>query len=147
MQAHIKNDMLYLLRILEACQKLQLYTANFSNFEEFYFSNNQLEFNACLSQLVQIGDQAKKLSSTLTEKYHQISWPTIRGFRNRIIHEYIGIDTENVFLIIQNDVPALSNQIIPIISEELKNGNFDLEELKIAKTSSYLKHVDFAVFG
>ena len=87
MRQHINNDLLFLLRILEASQKLQLYAAGFSNYEEFFFSNDQLEFNACLNQLVQIGEQAKKLSETLTDKNKHISWPTIRGFRNRIIHE------------------------------------------------------------
>ncbi len=74
MQQDIKNDMLYLLRIMEAVQKLQLYTSAFSSWETFYFSNNQLEFNACLNQLVQIGEQAKKLSNTLTKKHTAISW-------------------------------------------------------------------------
>ena len=146
MQPHINNDMLYLLRMVEASKKLKLYAANFSNFEDFYYSNDQLEFNACLNQLAQIGEQAKKLSTTLTQKYHSISWSTIKGFRNRIIHEYIGIDTENVFKVIQNDVPDLFNQIILIISAELMNGNFDREEFEIAKTSPYLMHVDFAAF-
>ncbi len=135
-----------MLRILEASQKLRLYVSKFSTFEEFYYSNDQLEFNACLNQLVQIGEQAKKISKAVTDKYDHISWPKIKGFRNRIIHEYIGIDTENVFRIILNDVPELCNQIIPIISEELRNGNFEREEFEIAKTSPYLKHVDFAVF-
>jgi len=146
MQPHIKNDLLYLLRILEASQKLRLYTTKFSTSEAFYYSNDQLEFNACLNQLVQIGEQAKKISRTLTDKYHHVAWPKIKAFRNRIIHEYIGIETENVFQIILNDVPELCIQIIPIITEELRNGNFERDEFEIAKTSPYLKHVDFTVF-
>lgn len=78
MQPHINNDMLYLLRILEASQKLKLYTEQFSDFEEFYHSNDQLEFNACLNQLVQMGEQANKLSKTLINKYPLIPWPKIR---------------------------------------------------------------------
>lgn len=138
--------MLYLLRIMEAVQKIKLYAASFTDWESFYFSHDQLEFNACLNQLGQIGGQAKKLSYTLTDKYSNISWQKIKGFRNRIIHEYIGIDTENVFQIIQADVPELHKQIIPIIINELKDGKFDREEFEVAKTSPYLKHVDFTVF-
>lgn len=146
MQPHIKNDMLYLLRMMEAAQKIQLYASSFTDWASFYFSNDQLEFNACLNQLGQIGEQAKKLSNTLTDKYNNVSWQKIKGFRNRIIHEYIGIDTENVFQIIQADVPELHKQIIPIIINELKDGNFNQEEFEIAKTSPYLKHIDFTVF-
>lgn len=146
MQQHIKNDMLYLLRILEAAKKIQLYTSSFTDWESFYFSNDQLEFNACLNQLAQIGEQAKKLSNTIIDAYSNIPWQKIKGFRNRIIHEYIGINTENVFQIIQADVADLHKQIVPIIINELKEGNFDREEFEIAKTSPYLKHIDFAVF-
>ena len=146
MQPHINNDMLYLLRILEASQKLKLYTEQFSDFEEFYHSNDQLEFNACLNQLVQMGEQANKLSKTLINKYPLIPWPKIRGFRNRIIHQYIGIDTQHVFQVIHKDVPALHTQLIPVILDELNNGNFDREEFEIAKTSQYLTHVDFSKF-
>ena len=137
--------MLYLLRMMEAAQKIQLYASSFTDWESFYFSKDQLEFNACLNQLGQIGEQAKKLSRTLTDKYGNISWQKIKGFRNRIIHEYIGIDTENIFQIIQADVPGLHRQIIPIIINELKDGNFDRAEFEIAKTSPYLKHIDFAL--
>ena len=146
MQPHIKNDMLYLLRMMEASQKIKLYAASFNNWDAFYYSNDQLEFNACLNQLVQIGEQAKKISSTLTEKYQDISWAEIRGFRNRIIHEYIGIDTENVFRIVQTDIPELQAKVILIIKIELTNGNFDQQEFEIAQSSPYLRHIDFSVF-
>jgi uncharacterized protein with HEPN domain len=144
MQQHIKNDMLYLLRMMEAAQKIQLYASSFTDWESFYFSNDQLEFNACLNQLGHIGEQAKKLSNTLTDKYSNVPWQKIKSFRNRIIHEYIGIDTENVFQIIQTNIPELHTQIIPIIIAELKDGNFDREEFEISKTSPYLKHIDFS---
>lgn len=146
MQPNIHNDLLYLLRILEASKKIQLYASGFTNEEEFYFSNDQLEFNACLNQLALIGEQAKKLSNTLTDKYTLIPWSNIKGFRNRVIHEYIGINIHHVFSIIQMDIPDLQNKLIPIISEELNNRNFDREEFEIAKTSPYLRHVDFGVF-
>lgn len=115
MQRHIKNDLLYLLRIVEASKKLQLYSAGFETWQQFYISNNQLEFNACLNQLNQIGEQAKKLSETLTDKYQHISWHTIKGFRNRIVHEYIAVETEYVFETIQINIPELIENIIPII--------------------------------
>lgn len=146
MQPNIKNDLLYLLRILEACKKIGLYTHNFNTSNEFYASNNQLEVNATLNQLAQIGEQAKKLSTTLLDKYIKISWNEIKGFRNIIVHEYSGIDIENVFKIIQKDIPQLYSDIISIITKELTIGNFDNEEFEVAKSSPYLKHIDFSDF-
>jgi len=60
MEAHIKNDLLYLLRIIESSCKLKMYAASFSTADEFYRANDQLEYNACLNQLGRIGEQAKK---------------------------------------------------------------------------------------
>ena len=96
--------------------------------------------------MAQIGEQAKKLSTTLLDKYIKISWNKIKGFRNIIVHEYSGIDIENVFTIIQEDIPKLYSDIISIITEELTIGNFDYEEFEIAKSSPYLKHIDFSDF-
>ena len=55
MQPHISNDLLYLLRILEASNKIQLYAAAHSTGEDLFNSKDQLEFNAGLNQLAQIG--------------------------------------------------------------------------------------------
>lgn len=96
--------------------------------------------------MAQIGEQAKKISSTLTDKYPKIPWAKIKGFRNRIIHDYVGIDIENVFQVIQTEVPDLHNEVVSIVSTELLIGTFDREEFEIAKTSPYLKHIDFSLF-
>lgn len=102
-----------------------------------------MEFNASLNQLTQIGDQSKKISTELIEKHSQIAWLSIKAFRNRIIHQYKGIEVENVFNIINKYLPDLLVETGSIISTELKSGNFDPKEFEIAKTSPYLQHVDF----
>lgn len=131
---------------MEACKKIELYASLFPNAESFFESNNQMEFNACLNQLAQIGEQSGKISKTLSEKHTHIFWSEIKSFRNRIIHEYIGIDRESVFEIVKKYVPQLQDQVIPVIVEELKNNYFDMDEFVVAKTSPYLKHIDFTVF-
>lgn len=147
MQQHIKNDMLYLLRILKAAQKIHLYTSLFNSWESFYHANDQLEFNASLNQPVEIGEQAKKPSDTITNRYHFTGLAKIKGFRNRIVHEYTGVDTEQVFEIVKQDEPLLHTHLIPVINAELQNGNFDKEESEAAKESPYLKHVNFELFN
>lgn len=144
MQPHLKNDLLYLLRMIEACEKIRLYAASFLSASDLFLAQEQMVFNACLNQLAQLGEQANKLSSTIQQKYPQIAWQQIRGFRNRVIHEYAGVDTELVFELIQIQLPLLSTQLIPIIKTEIKSGNFDRNELEAAQTSPYLRHVDFS---
>jgi len=146
MQPHLKNDLLYLLRILEACEKIKLYAAPFSSAVDLFMAQEQMVFNACLNQLAQIGEQANKLSVTIQQHYPQIPWQQIRGFRNRAIHEYAGVDTELVFELIQVQLPILTEYLIPVIKTEIKSGNFDGQELEVARESPYLRHVDFSKF-
>jgi len=146
MQPHLKNDLLYLLRILESSEKILLYTNDFNGVIEFFEHKDQITLNACLNLLAQIGEQANKLSGTLVEKHMQPDWIKIRGMRNRIVHDYTGIDLYIVFDTIKKYIPELKSQIIPVIRAELQAGNFDKEELDIAQTSPYLRHVDFDLF-
>ncbi|MGK2864005.1 MAG: HepT-like ribonuclease domain-containing protein [Chitinophagaceae bacterium] len=145
MQPHLKNDLLYLLRILEAAEKIILYAAPFLDATQFFSANDQKEFNACLNLLSQIGEQSNKLSNTLTEKYQQTDWVKIRGMRNRIVHDYSGVDLFITFDSIKKHIPGLKKVLSEIIRTELYNGNFDKEEFNIAQTSPYLRHVDFAL--
>lgn len=53
MQPHLKNDLLYLLRIIEACEKIRLYAASFRTASDLFLAQEQMVFNACLNQLAQ----------------------------------------------------------------------------------------------
>lgn len=44
-------------------------------------------------------------------QHPEVSWNEIRGFRNRLIHEYFGIDFELVWVIVTNEVPGLLDQL------------------------------------
>jgi len=146
MQPSIKNDLLYLLRMLECCGKINIYAGSFSNAESFYSYKDQIAFNACLSQHTQLGEQAKKLSDELTENHGHREWHQIKGFRNRVVHEYARVNMELVFETVSKSLPFLSRQLVPVIKEEIESGNFDITEFNIAKTSPYLLHVDFSLF-
>lgn len=147
MQQHLKNDLLYLLRILESAEKIILYSDIYDNPSDFFSANDQKDFNGCLNLVAQIGEQSNKLSQTLINKYNQIDWIKIRGLRNRIVHDYTGIDVYIIFDIIKKSIPELKPKIVQIVKTELQNNNFDKDELAIAQTSPYLRHVDFTLFN
>jgi uncharacterized protein with HEPN domain len=98
-----------------------------------------------LNLLCQIGEQSSRLSKTLVARYPCIDWTAIRGMRNRIVHDYTGIDVFITFETIKSFVPKLPVELALIIRTEIREGNFDLEELKVARQSPYLKHVDFSL--
>ena len=67
----------------------------------------------------------------------------IKDFRNRVVHDYIGIDLAIVYQIITQDLKTLKPEIEKIIREKLKQKVFDFEEIKICKDSKYYGHVEF----
>ncbi len=143
MQPSLKNDLLYLLNILEASEKIFLYSDIAKEAISFFELHDGLEFNACLMQLIQIGEQTGKISHELKGKHTECDWNQMKGFRNRAVHDYTGLDRFIIFDIIKSQMPLLNEQVCKIIKEELSAGSFDEEEFFIAQTSPYLKHVNF----
>lgn len=105
----IKNDLMYLLNILESIEKIMLYSADCSDAESFYQVNEQMNFNATLNLLANLGENTSKLSDELKNIYSDIDWSQIKGFRNRVVHDYINVDTFMVFDIIKNNLKPLKS--------------------------------------
>ena len=82
--------------IIESAGKILDYTAQLS-FEEFIEDSKTID--AVIRNFEIIGEAANRLPEDFKEKYDQIDWHRIRGFRNRIVHHYFGIDPD--FVIIQ----------------------------------------------
>ena len=139
----IKNDLMYLLNILESIEKTLLYSKDCSSAEVFYELNDQLNFNASLNLLANIGENVNKISEELKQIYIDIEWNKIKGFRNKVVHDYVNIDTFMVFAIIKNNLVSLRDSLINIISIELMKGNFSIEEYNEAKKSLFYRHIDF----
>lgn len=56
-----------------------------------------------------IGEAVTHLPSDLTDAYPDIPWAQIRGFRNILVHQYFGVDTETVRDVIQSHLPPLAS--------------------------------------
>lgn len=65
-----------------------------------------------------IGEAVARLTDELKEKETQISWTKIKAFRNIVAHEYFGVDAEEVWQIIKNNLPELEKEIKKIIKGE-----------------------------
>ena len=139
----IKNDLMYLLNLLECIEKIILYSADCTDAEAFYENNEQMNFNATLNLLANIGENIGKISEELKQIYSDVDWSQIKGFRNRVVHDYINIDTFMVFDIIRNDLKPLKSTIMNIVRIELSKGIFDSEEYGVAKKSFYYRHINF----
>jgi len=138
-----KNDLLYLLNILEYIGKIWKYTDKTKDAEELFEKNEQMNLNASLTLLANIGENVSKLTQDLKQEYKNIDWTKIKDFRNRIVHDYVGIDLVIVYEIITKDLIVLKSNIENIISKKIKQKVFDIEEFEISKKSIYYNNVDF----
>ena len=99
-----RNPALLINDILDSCNKILLYT-NSMNFEEF--SKDSKTIDAVIRNFEIIGEAANRLPEEFKEKHNVIDWHRIRGFRNRIVHDYMGIDFGIVWDIRNNYLPSL----------------------------------------
>ena len=139
----IENDLLYLLNILEALGKISLYASGFNDAEKFYEADDQLHFNAVLNQFSYIGENTAKLSKEIKQKYNNVNWQSVKDFRNRIVHNYAGLDIFVVFEIITSEIPATIKFVEDIVRKEVLSGIFSSEEYELAKNSKYYRHINF----
>ena len=138
-----QNDLMYLLNILEYIGKIWKYTEKVNDPEELFELNEQMNLNASLTLLANIGENVSKITDKLKEEKIDIEWKKIKDFRNRIVHDYVGIDLAIVYEIITNDLKILKPKIEKIIKEKTKKKIFDIEEIKISMESKFYKNIDF----
>jgi uncharacterized protein with HEPN domain len=104
-----KRDPLVLLEdILLAIQKVGRYT---SQMDYDAFLINELVIDGVVRNLEIIGEAARQLPEDFRRTNSQIDWTQIAGLRNRIVHDYFGLDLQIIWEIIQHDLPALEKQV------------------------------------
>ena len=109
-----RTPRLLLEDILESADKILTYTAGFS-FEQFLGDGKTID--AVIRNFEIIGEAANRLPEEIKDEYLQIDWHRIRGFRNRIIHDYMGIDHKIVWLIKETFLPILIADIRSILEK------------------------------
>ncbi len=98
--------------MLESCDRILEYT-NKLTYDDF--RKNYLVVDAVVRNFTVIGEAAGRIPDDFKRKHSEIDWDRIRGFRNRIVHDYFGIDYQIVWLIIENNIPELRDLIRNII--------------------------------
>jgi uncharacterized protein with HEPN domain len=136
------NNLIYLFTILEAIEKINIYTQDCTDDEEFYYINDQMNFNAVVSLLIAIGEENKKIQQDIKNDF-PFSWSDISKMRDKISHNYRGINPYMVWDIIKNSIPEYKNillQILPKI-DEFNEALDDVLASKFYKHLAYLEEL------
>jgi uncharacterized protein with HEPN domain len=100
--------------IIDAAEKIKEYTSNLS-FENFISDSKTVD--AVIRNFEIIGEAARRLPDEFKVSTSQIDWSRIIGFRNRIVHDYIGIDYKIVWRIVQNNIDDLINDLNELLKK------------------------------
>ena len=90
--------------ITDSSNKILDYTSGMSFIE---FNNDMKTIDAVIRNFEIIGEAANRLPEDFKQEHTRVDWHKIRGFRNRIVHDYMGIDNGIVWDIKMNFLPEL----------------------------------------
>lgn len=100
--------------ILNSGEKILSYTNNLT-FEQFLHDDKTMD--AVIRNFEIIGEAANRLTDEFRDAHPLVDWHRIRGFRNRIVHDYMGIDYKIVWNIKEDFLPLFIEQIKSILQK------------------------------
>jgi uncharacterized protein with HEPN domain len=112
----MNEDLIYLEDILERINRIEFYTKEGKK----TFDQSLLIQDGVIRCFEVMGEAVKHLSQDLRQQYSDILWRQIAGFRDVLIHDYMGVDFDEVWDVIVTDIPRFKPNIIKII-QDLKN--------------------------
>jgi len=100
----MKDEKLYLIHISECIGRIESYTNKLS---KDAFMKSDMVQDAVVRNLQIMSESTQRLSEKTKQTQPQIDWFKIVGFRNVLVHDYLGIDPEKIWNIIQKELPTL----------------------------------------
>jgi uncharacterized protein with HEPN domain len=107
----VKDDRLYLIHISECIGRIQEYVCGG---REAFMASTLIQ-DAVVRNLQTLAESGRRLSEDLRAKHPEVDWRGIGGFRNVLVHDYLGIDVERVWDVVEKDLPELKDRIDAIL--------------------------------
>ncbi|MBW1776104.1 MAG: DUF86 domain-containing protein [Deltaproteobacteria bacterium] len=111
----MRRDEAYLLDMLLFARDAQIAVRELTQEE---FKRSRVHQLAAIKALETIGEAAGKISESFRSAHPEIPWGLIVGMRNRLVHAYFAVDLDEVWRVIQDDIPSLIGLLDPLVPPE-----------------------------
>src|SRR5262249_20869365 len=101
--------------ILEAIRRAEAYMEG-QSYEQFLVDTKTQD--AVIRALEIVGEATKKLSPALRERHPEIPWKNMAGVRDKLIHDYFGVNFDVVWKIVRDELPSLAVQVAKTLAGE-----------------------------
>jgi uncharacterized protein with HEPN domain len=108
---------IYIQDILEAIRRIDEYLEGLT-FEEFAKDNKTAD--AIIRNFAVIGEAVKNIPVDVKKKHREIPWKRMAGMRNKLIHEYFGVDLQILWDTAKIDLPASKPLLEQLLTERNK---------------------------
>lgn len=112
----MSRDKLYATHILECISRIERYVGD----SKGKLTDSDLVQDAVMRNLQTLAESAGRLSAELKERYATVDWRAIGGFRNVIVHDYLGVDIDGIWDVVENDLPVLRKVIMEALADLAK---------------------------
>lgn len=109
----MRDDTVYLRHILEAIELIEKYL---TDIDYSKFRDTRLLQDGVVRQLEIIGEATKNLSQSSRERAPLVPWKDMAGMRDKLIHQYFGVDIEAIWATAQQDLPEVKNAIMNLLA-------------------------------
>jgi len=107
----LKDDRLYLIHILESIERVEEYTSE--GLEQFLADRKTQD--AVLRNLQILAESTQRISKELKMAHPEIDWRGVSGFRNVLVHDYLGVNLITVWGIIEGPLKELEKKISEVL--------------------------------
>ena len=107
MKAGPVADAVLLDHMLQCVERIREYTRN----ERDTFMASALVQDAVMRKLHTLTESSQRLSAAVKEATPEVAWRELAGFRNVIVHGYLGVDLDATWLVVEHDLPPLESAL------------------------------------
>ena len=109
----MKGDKLYLIYINECIERVEKYIGAGKD----AFLTSSLIQDAVLRNLQTLSESTQRLSDTLKKTHTEVKWRNYAGLRNLLVHDYLGLDMNYAWAVLEKDLPDLKAKIQLILQD------------------------------